>query len=84
MANILVDISGRSNLQGQRCEGDRGQGALRAARPCLHQRKEGGGRTPDDTAVSGWQEALCHHLPLQCMGQPVLPQPCQVRGISCS
>ena len=68
MAIILIDISGRSNLQGQRCEGDRGQGALGAARPCLHQRKKGGGRTSDDPAVPGWQEALCHHLPLQRMG----------------
>ena len=68
MVIILIDISGRSNLQGQQCEGDRGQGALRAAGPCLHQRKEGGGRTPDDPAVPGRQEALCHHLPLQRMG----------------
>lgn len=44
--------------------------------------EEGTRWTADDPAELGWQETVCLHFPLQCMGQAILPRPCQVRNLS--
>lgn len=43
--------------------------------------EEGAGRTADDSAQFGWEEAVRLHLSLQRMGQTVLPRSCQVRKL---
>jgi len=35
-------------------------------------------RPTDAAALSGWQEAVCHHLSLQLLGPTILFQPCRV------
>ncbi|XP_074896798.1 methanethiol oxidase-like isoform X1 [Buteo buteo] len=46
---------------------------------CLLPGEEGAGGTPNDPAQLGREEAVCHHVPLQRLGQAVLPQPHQGR-----
>lgn len=44
----------------------------------LREGKASGRRTTDDSAQFGWKAALRHNIPVQCMGQPILPEPFQV------
>lgn len=43
--------------------------------------EEGAGWTSDDPAQLGWEEVVRQHLPLQRLGQAVLPGSCQVRNL---
>jgi len=36
------------------------------------------GRSSDASAELGWTTTVCHHFFIQCLGQAVLPWPCQV------
>ncbi|KAM6365383.1 methanethiol oxidase isoform 1-T1 [Pluvialis apricaria] len=77
----LAGLCGWQHHQGGTRDGVQGRRAAEPARPLLHQGEEGAGGTPDDPAQLGREETVRHHVPLQRLGQAVLPRPHQVRKL---
>ena len=81
MLAVALDLDRRQHLQRWTGDGHWGQGDDGAAGTVVRQRKADPWWPPDDPAQLGRQAAVRHHLPLQRLGQAVLPGPHQVSDV---
>ena len=77
-SSCFTVVCGWQYLQGGWSEGDGGQRAIRTAGATVCEGQESTWRSTDAAALSGQQEAVCHHLSLQLLGPTILSQPCEV------